>query len=63
MLPVMNTIAMRCSSGCFGTHSTAPALHFRYWSSLTELNALNAVMAVIRFKQHFRLLERLGEAT
>src|SRR5262245_28958261 len=31
----MNTIAMRCSFGLFGMHSTAPAHHFRYWSSLT----------------------------
>src|SRR5262249_41985088 len=32
-------------------------------AQITEFNALNAAMAVIRFKQHFKLLERLDEAT
>ena len=32
-------------------------------AQITELNALNAAMAVIRFKQHFKLLDRLDEAT
>lgn len=36
---------------------------YRKQAQITELNALNAVMAVIRFKQHFKLLDRLDEAT
>jgi len=32
-------------------------------AQITELNALNAAMAVIRFKQHFKLFDRLDEAT
>lgn len=32
-------------------------------AQITELNALNAALAVIRFKQQFRLLDRLDEAT
>ena len=41
----------------------AKANEYRKQAQITELNALNAVMAVIRFKQHFKLLERLDEAT
>lgn len=36
---------------------------YRRQAQITELNALNAAMAVIRFKQHFGLLDRLDEAT
>jgi molybdopterin/thiamine biosynthesis adenylyltransferase len=36
---------------------------YRKQAQITELNALNAAMAVIRFKQHFKLLDRLDEAT
>lgn len=36
---------------------------YRKQAQITEFNALNAVMAVIRFKQHFKLLDRLDEAT
>jgi hypothetical protein len=36
---------------------------YRKQAQITELNALNAVMAVIRFKQHFKMLDRLDEAT
>lgn len=36
---------------------------YRKQAQITELNAMNAIMAVIRFKQHFRLLDRLDEAT
>jgi hypothetical protein len=36
---------------------------YRTRPQITELNALNAAMAVIRFKQHFGLLDREGEAT
>ena len=36
---------------------------YRRQAQITEFNALNAAMAVVRFKQHFRLLDRLDEAT
>ena len=36
---------------------------YRNQAQITEFNALNAAMAVIRFKQHFKLLDRLDEAT
>jgi molybdopterin/thiamine biosynthesis adenylyltransferase len=36
---------------------------YRKHAQITELNALNATMAVIRFKQHFGLLDREDEAT
>jgi hypothetical protein len=36
---------------------------YRKQAQIAELNALNATMAVIRFKQHFKLLDRLDEAT
>lgn len=36
---------------------------YRKQPQITELNALNAIMAVIRFKQHFLLLDRLDDAT
>ena len=36
---------------------------YRKQAQITELNALNAVMAVIRFKQHFKLLDRESEST
>jgi hypothetical protein len=36
---------------------------YRKQAQITELNALNAAMAVIRFKQHFKLFDRLCEAT
>jgi molybdopterin/thiamine biosynthesis adenylyltransferase len=36
---------------------------YRKNAQITELNALNATMAVIRFKQHFGLLDREDEAT
>jgi Domain of unknown function (DUF6791)/ThiF family len=36
---------------------------YRRRAQITELNALNAALAVIRFKQHFKLLDRLDEAT
>lgn len=36
---------------------------YRKQAQITELNALNATLAVIRFKQHFKLLDRLDEAT
>ena len=36
---------------------------YRKHAQITELNALNATMAVIRFKQHFKLFDRLDEAT
>jgi molybdopterin/thiamine biosynthesis adenylyltransferase len=36
---------------------------YRKQAQITEFNALNATMAVIRFKQHFKLLDRLDEAT
>jgi hypothetical protein len=35
---------------------------YRKQAQIAELNALNAVFAVIRFKQHFGLLERLDDA-
>ena len=35
----------------------------RKQAQITELNAFNAIMAVIRFKQHFLLFDRLGDAT
>jgi hypothetical protein len=35
---------------------------YRKQAQITEFNALNAAMAVIRFKQHFKLLDRLDEA-
>jgi hypothetical protein len=36
---------------------------YRKHAQITELNALNAAMAVIRFKQHFGLLDREDAAT
>ena len=36
---------------------------YRRQAQIAELNALNAAIAVIRFKQHFKLLDRLDEAT
>ena len=36
---------------------------YRRHAQITEFNAFNAVMAVVRFKQHFKLLDRLDEAT
>jgi hypothetical protein len=36
---------------------------YRKQAQITEFNSLNATMAVIRFKQHFKLLDRLDEAT
>lgn len=36
---------------------------YRHHAQITELNALNAAMAVIRFKQHFGLLDRETENT
>jgi hypothetical protein len=36
---------------------------YRKQAQIAELNALNAALAVIRFKQHFKLLDRLDEAT
>jgi hypothetical protein len=36
---------------------------YRKQPQITELNAFNAIMAVIRFKQHFLLLDRLDDAT
>ncbi|MGO9445196.1 MAG: ThiF family adenylyltransferase [Thiobacillaceae bacterium] len=36
---------------------------YRRQAQIAELNALNAVMAIIRFKQHFKLFDRLDDAT
>lgn len=36
---------------------------YRRQAQIAELNALNAAFAVIRFKQHFQLLDRLDEAS
>jgi hypothetical protein len=36
---------------------------YRKQAQIAELNALNAAMAVIRFKQHFKLFDRLDEAS
>jgi molybdopterin/thiamine biosynthesis adenylyltransferase len=36
---------------------------YRKQAQITELNALNAAVAVIRFKQHFELFDRLDQAT
>jgi molybdopterin/thiamine biosynthesis adenylyltransferase len=36
---------------------------YRKQAQIAELNGLNAAMAVVRFKQHFKLLDRLDEAT
>jgi hypothetical protein len=36
---------------------------YRKQAQITELNALNAAMAVIRFKQHFGLFENLNDTT
>ena len=36
---------------------------YRKQAQIAEFNALNAAMAVIRFKQHFKLLDREDEAT
>jgi hypothetical protein len=41
----------------------AKADEYRKQAQIPELNALNANMAVIRFKQHFGLLDREGTAT
>ena len=40
-----------------------PALFETQGETVTASPALNAVMAVIRFKQHFKMLDRLDEAT
>lgn len=36
---------------------------YRKQAQIAELNALNAAMAVIRFKQHFKILDRESEST
>jgi len=36
---------------------------YRRQAQIAELNALNAALAVIRFKQHFKLLDRLDESS
>ena len=36
---------------------------YRRQAQVAELNALNAAFAVVRFKQHFQLLDRLDEAS
>ena len=36
---------------------------YRRQAQIAELNALNAALAVVRFKQHFQLLDRLDEAS
>ena len=36
---------------------------YRVHAQITELNALNATMAVIRFKQHFRVFDRESDHT
>jgi superfamily I DNA/RNA helicase len=36
---------------------------YRNQAQISELNALNAALAVIRFKQHFKLFDRLNEAS
>lgn len=41
----------------------AKADEYRKQAQIPELNALNANMAVIRFKQHFGLLDRENAAT
>lgn len=35
---------------------------YRKQAQIAELNALNAALAVLRFKQHFGMLDRLGDA-
>lgn len=35
---------------------------YRRQAQIAELNALNATLAVVRFKQHFKLFDRLSEA-
>lgn len=35
---------------------------YRRQAQIAELNALNAAFAVIRFKQHFKLFDRIGDA-
>lgn len=42
--------------------SNAPADEYRRLAQIAELNALNATLAVIRFKQHFKLLDRAEAA-
>ena len=41
----------------------AKDIEYRRQAQITELNALNAAMAVIRFKQHFKIFDRLDKAT
>jgi len=41
----------------------AKADEYRKQAQITELNAFAAIMAVIRFKQHFLLFDRLDDAT
>ena len=36
---------------------------YRKQAQITEFNALNAALAVIRFKQHFGMLDRVDGAT
>lgn len=36
---------------------------YRKQAQITELNALNAAMAVIRFKQHFEIFDRQDESS
>lgn len=43
--------------------SNAAADEYRKQAQITELNALNATMAVIRFKQHFGLFDNENNAT
>ena len=35
---------------------------YRRQAQIAELNALNAALAVIRFKQHFKLFDRIDES-
>jgi len=42
--------------------SNAKEDEYRRQAQIAELNALNAALAVIRFKQHFKLFDRLDEA-
>ncbi|HEY1631871.1 MAG TPA: ThiF family adenylyltransferase [Rhizomicrobium sp.] len=41
----------------------AKADEYRKRAQITEFNALNAALSVIRFKQHFQLLDRVNDAT
>ncbi len=42
--------------------SNAKEDEYRRQAQIAELNALNAALAVIRFKQHFKLFDRIDEA-